>query len=72
MREGLLGSGEWTCLVTTATSPQAREMTLQAMALQQQPLSAALRSLPTEVSLACLGCRGCLETQAVKRSAVLL
>ncbi|KAL4835098.1 hypothetical protein H8958_015200, partial [Nasalis larvatus] len=26
----------------------AREMTLQAMALQQQPLSAALRSLPTE------------------------
>lgn len=40
------------CLVNTPTSPQAREMTLQAMALQQQPLSPSLRPLPPEVSLA--------------------
>uniref|UniRef100_A0A286XER4 Unconventional myosin-XV n=1 Tax=Cavia porcellus TaxID=10141 RepID=A0A286XER4_CAVPO len=31
----------------------AREMTLQAMALQQQPLSPSLRPLPPEVSLVC-------------------
>lgn len=40
------------CLVNTPTSPQAREMTLQAMALQRQPLSPSLRPLPPEVSLA--------------------
>lgn len=39
----------------TPTSPQAREMTLQAMALQQQPLSPAPRPFPPEVSLACPG-----------------
>ena len=32
-------------------SPQAREMTLQAMALQQQPLSPSPRPSPPEVSL---------------------
>lgn len=40
-------------VTTTTTSPQAREMTLQAMALQQQPLGPTPRPLPPEVSLAC-------------------
>lgn len=41
------------CLVTVTASSQARRMTLQAMALQQWPLSPAPRPLPPEVSLAC-------------------
>lgn len=38
-------------LRTHPNSPQAREMTLQAMALQQQPLSPTPRPFPPEVSL---------------------
>uniref|UniRef100_A0A2K6TL94 Myosin XVA n=1 Tax=Saimiri boliviensis boliviensis TaxID=39432 RepID=A0A2K6TL94_SAIBB len=58
-----LGRARTTCLDASTLALQqafihkqavllAREMTLQAMALQQQPLSAALRSLPTEKPLA--------------------
>ena len=49
---GVLPGGPSLGLPAHPNSLQAREMTLQAMALQQQPLSPTPRPFPPEVSLA--------------------